>query len=259
MHNSLSELIPVIKEKKELKHIADTIVLRSLQKYFTKKHIDVGTLKNLRLREVKVIVKDIRAELRYLTGQFHRSAPFPSFSQQLSVEAIFQKHQSTRERLDFYPRLRHIIQEKKIHSLLDLGCGLNPLALATHDFVYYAVDIQEEEIAFVNRFFEEKKINGKAWIYDIRHFDARDFPTIDLCLLLKVIDLIEQRGHKLAEHIIKTVLCKYLLISFSTKTISGKPMRHPQRGWIERLLTRLDYSFQQIPSKNEIFYLAQKY
>jgi len=62
-----------------------------------------------------------------------------------------------------------------------------------------------------------------------------------------------------AEKIIRKIPSQYLLISFSTKTLSGRPMNHPQRGWIEQLTKRLGYGFEIIKSKNEIFYLIKKY
>lgn len=140
---------------------------------------------------------------------------------------------------------------------MDLACGLNPLALATSGVKYYASDIKEDELILIKKYFEKNKIKGKTFIYDIRKI-KQDLPKADLCLLFKVLDIIEKKGHKLAEKILKTVECKTILVSFPTKKLSGRPMRHPERKWLEKLLNRLNYPFKIFRSENEIFYLIKK-
>ena len=122
---------------------------------------------------------------------------------------------------------------------------------------YYAYDINQSDLNIVQKFFDSQKINGKTNLIDLRDINE-EFPTADICLLFKVLDLVDKKGHKKAEEIIKKIKSRYLLISFSTKTLSGKSMHHPQRGWIERLLSRLGFKFNIIKTKNEIFYLAEK-
>ncbi len=141
---------------------------------------------------------------------------------------------------------------------MDLGCGINPLALARKGIVYYALDIKKDELDLIKEFFVKKDIAGETILFDVRKIKEIELPAVDMCLIFKVFDILEKRGHKLAEEIIDNVKCRYFLISFSTKTLSGKPMNHPQRGWIERLLARKGFKFKQIKSKNEIFYLAER-
>lgn len=199
----------------------------------------------MKKRDYENIVKKVRAELRLVSGRFE------------STDQDLSSHSSTRERSNFYHHIKKFISKLKAKSILDLGCGLNPIALAKKNVTYYACDINQKNIEFVNNFFKENDLSGKAFYYDLRKIDS-SLPQADLCLLFKVLDVIETKGHKLAEKIILSLNCKYLLISFSTKTLSGRPMNHPQRGWIEKLLERLNYKFQIIKSKNEIFYLVSK-
>ena len=145
-----------------------------------------------------------------------------------------------------------------IKSILDLGCGLNPIFLASENREYYALDINNSFIERINSFFSEKKIKGNAFFFDLKKISPLILPKADICLILKVFDVIEKRGHKLAEKIINSINSRYFLISFPTKTLSGMPMRHPQRGWIEHLLSRLGFSFKFYKTKDEIFYLAKK-
>jgi len=78
--------------------------------------------------------------------------------------------------------------------------------------------------------------------------------------LFKVLDPLEQgKGHKLSEVLIKAIPAKWIVVSFATKTVAGKPMRHPERGWIERMLDRIGYKFSKFKTSNELFYIIQKF
>jgi predicted methyltransferase len=259
MEYLVQEIIAAVRKKSELSGLADKAIEDALEKYLRKNNLRKENLNNFSKSDIKLIVKDLRSHLRLSVGQYRHS-----FSEQRSLLEedknleLLKTHSSTLERADFYPKLKKLIKELKIKSILDLGCGLNPIALASLVEKYSALDINESDINLVNNFFKKNNINGKAWVYDLRNIKENDIPSADLCLLLKMFDVLEKKGHKLAEKIILNVKCKYFLMSFSTKTLSGRAMNHPQRGWIERLLQRLSFHFKVLKSKNEIFYLAWK-
>ncbi len=68
--NASSILINKIKQKPELNSVNDKFIQESLENYLKKRNLSLESLKNFREKEIKVIVKDIRAKLRLLTGQF---------------------------------------------------------------------------------------------------------------------------------------------------------------------------------------------
>ncbi|HVY01696.1 MAG TPA: hypothetical protein VHA12_02955 [Candidatus Nanoarchaeia archaeon] len=242
----ISQIINKIKEKKSLSGIADTVVKKELEEHFRRAKI---RKENLSDKDVKIIVHDVRARLRKLSGSFNvESEP--------EEENILLSHSSTKERADFYDVLREKIYSLKPKSILDLGCGINPIALAKKGIEYYAYDINEENLKLVDSFFKQNKIIGETGVVDLREPAA--LPDADICIIFKVLDILDEKDHKRSEALLNSIDCKYFLISFSTKTLSGAPMRHPQRGWIELLLTRLGYSFESFSSNNEIFYLATK-
>ena len=148
-----------------------------------------------------------------------------------------------------------IIYSLNIKSILDLASGLNPLVLASPNIEYYAFDIKESEIFLINKFFKKNKIKGKAIIKDIRKL--KDFPKVELCILFKILDILEN-SYELAKKFLEKINCKYFLISFSTITLSGKKMNSPRRFWLEKILNQMNYSFKTFSSKNEIFYLVEK-
>tara|TARA_Y100000310_G_scaffold345769_1_gene469617 strand:+ start:6296 stop:7093 length:798 start_codon:yes stop_codon:yes gene_type:complete len=250
------ELIVKIKQKKELSDLDNEIVKESLTKYLKTHNI---SLINLTSSDLKIIIKDIRKDLRSLSGQYQKSLKSKQkLLQQNKIQELLRTHTSTAERIHFYPKLKSMISKIKPKSILDLGCGLNPIALASPDFKYYASDIKTSELSLIKQYFEKNKIKGKTFIFDIRKTSKiSSLPKADLCLLFKVLDVITKES-KLISQILKNLNCKNILVSFSTKTLSGKPMSYPRRYWFENLLNALDFNYKTILSSNEIFYLIEK-
>jgi 2-polyprenyl-3-methyl-5-hydroxy-6-metoxy-1,4-benzoquinol methylase len=246
------ELIKKIKQKKELAGLADSFVSSLLESYLQKYKINLAEISD---KPRQIIMKDLRAELRLFSGRFQKSPKDKSklFASD-EIEKLLKAHSSTAERLNFYPNLKKIIRTSKAKSILDLGCGLNPFALASNKYVYYASDIREDELDLIKKFFEESKIRGKTFVYDLRQIKD-DLPEADICLIFKVLDIIDDKKHRLTEKIIQSVRCKKFLISFSTKKLSGKPMNFPRRFWFEKLLEKRGLNFKTFQSENEIFYL----
>lgn len=249
---SIKNLIKRIKEKKELSGLSDQVVEDEISTY--KKQYSMS-LENITERNTKIIVSEIRARLRRITGQYQKSL---KNKENIPYSEVLKSHSSTIERLSFYPKLKKIIAKTKPKSILDLGCGVNPLALATKKIRYYASDIKEDELLIIKKFFKEKNINGETFVYDLRKISP-GLPTTDLCLIFKVIDILSDSTKErniLAEKIISLVPAKHIIISFATKKISGRSMNHPQRKWFEAILKKHNLKFEKFSSNNEIFYLT---
>jgi len=71
------------------------------------------------------------------------------------------------------------------------------------------------------------------------------------------LDIIDKKSSNLAKRLLVNLNTKYFLISFATKTLSGKPMRYKKREWLEYLLKELDYHYDIYEFDNEVFYLVR--
>lgn len=263
------EILQKIKANKKYKGIADEIVLAELERY-AKKHSQIERYKDER------IVKDIRAELHKAHGSFQnnkknkRARYFEELKKNPAdieiIEAILSTNQSTKERIELYERLYKKIFEVtgKPKIIVDIGAGLNgvsiPLMNLGKELEYYCYDINQEDSDFMNEFFKLENINGKSFIMNCAKIEELfKIPDSDLCLMFKFIDTIEksEKGHKLAEEIIETMIKKtnFIVASFATKTITGRPMNFPHRGWVERMLERINLKFQLIETDNEFYYV----
>ena len=182
------------------------------------------------------------------------------------VKQILSTHSSTQERLPSYQKLYTKIFSitGKPKTILDLGCGINPFSFSYMKLkgcTYYAYDLNEEEIESINKYFqllrtENPSFAGKAIVADTMN---TDLPKADLCFLLKMTDVIDKgKGHKRTEELLKKIPAAFIVVSFATKTMSGKEMTAPRRSWMEWLCRRLGYEYAILEFPNEIFYVVKK-
>ncbi len=139
---------------------------------------------------------------------------------------ILSLHISTLERKplynEFYNRIFATTGIPK--SILDLACGYNPFSIKymnlNKDFEYYAYDINEETNELLNDFFKSNNYQGIAKTFDLA--EAVPQEKTDIALVLKFLPLIEQQNKGFTLKFLKSIKSKYLVVSFPTKTVSGK-------------------------------------
>jgi 16S rRNA (guanine(1405)-N(7))-methyltransferase len=252
----MEELVNEIKKKKEISDIPDDLVSQVLQSYLASNPPAQKLLHNKKYQ--KSIIKEVRSKLRRFTGMFQSNSQNKKRIRLLEEEnfkEILQTHTSTKERTAFYPKIRKLIFSKKPKSILDLGCGLNPLAIAKPKITYHCYDIKESELKIISQYFKKNKIKGKILTKDITK--VKNFPRTDICLVFKILDILDIKGHEKAESLLSKIKSKNIIVSFPTKTLSGKPMSVICRTWFERLSERLDFKFKTLRFSNEIFYILK--
>ena len=249
----IAQIVQKIKQKKELSGIENSIVLEHLNEYLAKHRINLTALTPY---QIKLIITDIRKILREKVGRFQASTKSRHpLLERGNIQAILHTHSSTKERVYFYPQLKEIIKRLKVKSILDLGCGINPMALAEKGIKYYASDINSEDLNVVKAFFKNYQIDGEVFVCNLNKIDECSLPKTDLTLILKVFDILGKSDYRTAKNILEKISSKHLIVSFSTKTLSGKPMKNQRRAWFERLLNSFLYRFEIVKSDNEIFYI----
>ncbi len=198
------------------------------------------------------------SEMKSLSSDLHSPEAKRFFIQAMSL------HASTRERLpilnQFY--LETLQSLTHVESLLDLACGLNPLALAwmpvTNDTQISVCDIYTDQIEFLNAFFEHFNINGKAFCCDLTHQIPQE--KFQLGLILKTIPCLEQVDKNIGKRIINGLNCNLLLVSFPAQSLSGrnKGMREFYSVHFESLLQNTDWKSSTFTFPNEQVFLLNK-
>ncbi len=252
----MKDTILEIMKKKELSDIPVQLVEETLLKILKRNNLtNIPKRKKFR----KQIIKETRAELRKYTGMFQiKNKKREKFLNLNELSRLLDTHTSTKERKEIYPEIINLIKQYNPKSILDLGAGLNPLVLAINfkDAKYTAYDIKADEISLLNSFFKKNNLNASASVKDIRK--ANNLPKADLTLIFKTLDILETKGHKYAQHIMSILDSNYVIVSFSTKTLSGKNMKNIRRAWFESILKSLNYLYEIKIFSNEVFYIVKK-
>ena len=185
-------------------------------------------------------------------------------ARRLHLRRLMTFHTSTNERLtfldDFYARIFALLPP--IHSVLDIACGLNPLALAwmplAADASYLAVDIFADQVGFLNGFFHLAGIAGQAETRDV----LTDCPAepVDLALVLKTIPCLEQMEKNAGAALLSQIQARHLVVSFPMRSLGGRQKgmeatyaTHFAKltdGWQARI-TRLDFA-------NELVFVVER-
>lgn len=280
----LNDLIEKIKQKKELKEISDAFVREQLFQFFLRVPQKMSYLDKPRSAKYKRLVKEVRAILRRVYGLFRlergaaerrelveKMSSVSSFAElAIYLPRFLATHSSTKERLAHYEELYQKIWlvTGKPAKIIDLGCGINPFSVPLMNLSklnYYAYDISEEEISLLKRFFHlQRRLNpafkGVAEVLDALHFAALEkLRKVDVCFLFKMTDVLDRgRGHKVTEEVMQCVPARFFVVSFATKTMSGKKMTAPRRRWMEWLCKRLGWKYSILEMPNELFYVVEK-
>ena len=135
-------------------------------------------------------------------------------------------HQSSRERL---PVLEHFYHQvladlAPVASVLDLACGLNPLAIPWMPLApgarYLAYDIYADLAAFLQ---EALPILGVQSVVETMDLSAQTPEAqADVALLLKTIPCLEQLDRGAGARLLRQVRARYLVVSFPAQSLGGR-------------------------------------
>ncbi len=271
----LGAVVAAIKQKKELDGLDDdfvrgkvTAALAKEPKLRAKLEAAKGFREFSRSKEFKELKRTVREELRKVYGVFQEEKRRGGKSSTDVAEERLRAHQSSAERLphydEVYQRIFAITGEPR--SILDLGCGANPYsydALGCAPF-YVAVDLPNDELQAVAKFFKERGIDGEVLGLDLaREYNRLDALTaarpFDVAFLFKLLDSLEAARRNVSGKLLDAVHATWLVVSFPTVSIGGgKRIRKERRAWFEKLLRRKGWHWEEFAIENEVFYVVKK-
>lgn len=201
-----------------------------------------------RSRNADDAVKRVKRRLHQAVGAFRgarRATPLaaawngnpgdPRF--RVACARAMAAHASTRERLPhldaFYAGIR--ARTGVPHRVLDLGCGLNPLALPWMGFghaTYLAFDVDARPLETVGAFLQ---LVGQPHAVEQRDL-VSDPPTgaADLALLLKLVTTLDRQAPDAAGRLLRALDVRNAVVSFTTRSLGGRG-RGMERTYRERL------------------------
>lgn len=230
----LQNIINKLKSKKELKGLDDNFIKTRILDYLNKNKVD---LSNERSKNYRLMFKSLRKKLREVYG-------------------VFREVRETRN-LDFYKK---IFDEFNSKTVMDLGCGLEPLnyAILYKNIKYYCYDINSQEIDKLNEFFKDN-VKGKAFVFSLLDNNLEKLPKVDLCLILRVLESLESVKKNFSKELLSKIKAKVIVVSFAKIALGKKVnIRKAGRSWFRRILKQLNYNYNVIDYEDEIVFIIKK-
>jgi 16S rRNA (guanine(1405)-N(7))-methyltransferase len=249
---------------------------RSLMPAFVRRVCEQETAKG---RSRKDTLKAVRGKLHQAGAAYQeRGIPYDCLKQELdplgpgstsetwkafSREAMAH-HASTAERLpvveDFFHKTLHSIAP--IHSILDLACGLNPLAFPfmplTEGAVYLCGDIYLDMVDFLNNLFAKAPLRGEAIPLDLAAGSPQE--EAQVAFLLKALPCMEQQVKGSGRRLLHEIQAEHLLVSFPIHSLGGrsKGMAAHYDAYLQDLVAGRKWQVEQFEFSCELAYLISK-
>ena len=173
-------------------------------------------------------------------------------------------HHSTHERQyileNFFQETLAAIQP--IPSILDLACGLNPLALPwmpiEREVKYFGCDIFRDMTNFLQNFADHFHIQGDFKTCNV--FDLQFPRKAKVAFLLKTLPCLEQVKKGFAPELLRSIPAEYILISYPVSSLSGKSkgMQENYTDHFRALISELGWPYQAFTYSSEIAFLVEK-
>lgn len=209
------------------------------------RHIEQSLVQSLAARELaagarpKDAIKAVKNKLHQVAGAYQveplRAASWLEQARAAKEQGgdlrplcrdLMARHASTRERLpildDFYRQLFAGLPAPR--SLLDLACGLNPLALPwmglAPECVYWAYDIYADQVALIGGWFEVAGRAGEASTCDL--LSGPPARAADVALLLKAIPCLQQMDRDIGRRLLDGINAPVLIVSYPVHSLGGR-------------------------------------
>lgn len=237
----------VIEPMSELEQIVSAV--RRSKKYRT---VCAETLRRLaageleRAGSVKRAIKATKRRLHQVYGAFETDVDYDALYRRLEAayrsgsqarirdacrQALAQ-HRSTRERLplldEFYRAIWQVTGPP--HTVLDPGCGLNPLALPwmalPEPARYIALDIDGQRVDFLDRFLALAGLPPLARCQDVLVEPPPD--PVDVALLLKMSPSLERQQEGATLDLVDRLNTPWVVVSYAVKSLGGR-----EKGMVE--------------------------
>lgn len=246
------------------------------------RHIAADFIRNVGGRELakgrgwREALKETRRKLHQVAGAYlEEKPPYARWLEELRAappEALrpicarlMAGHSSTRERLpfldDFYRACFSGLPP--VRSVLDLGCGLHPLAIPWMPLEegtdYLALDIYEDMVAFLNQAMALFPVRGRAVASDV----LRALPTVwsELAFILKMLPCLEQVEKGAGRWLLEHTRAEVLLVSFPLQSLGGrkgKGMEVNYPAYFEQAIAGGGWRVQEFLFPNEVVFRVER-
>lgn len=225
---------------------------------------------------VKEAIKATKNQLHQVAGAYLATRPpYGDWLNELRAAAgtpelkplcarLMAHHASTRERLPqleaFYAAIFAAV--RPVRSVIDVACGLNPLALPwlplAPGAAYHAYDIYTDLMAFLGEWLTIAGVGGAAIAQDVSSTCPAE--SADLALVLKFLPLLDQLERGAALRLLDGLQAPRIIVSFPTRSLGGraKGMGENYSTRFRQLTAARPWTVRELDAPGELVFLVEK-
>jgi len=254
--------------------------IKNSKKY---RHICESTIRNMVLTglekndNIKKAIKYAKKKLHHISALYLGDPDYDKEGERMkkAVEAgredelkdicleIASHHVSTGERMkiidNFYEEIFKVTGKPEI--ILDIASGLNPLFFfrmnLSKNVKYYAYEINEKRVAFINDFFSLAGIAPCGKYQDV----LVDYPEEegDVAFLLKMVHCFEIREKGCTLPLLEKLKVPYLIVSFPTENIhKTRNIEKIYENMFLKMIKDKPWEIERIRFENELVFCLKK-
>jgi 16S rRNA (guanine(1405)-N(7))-methyltransferase len=263
---SLQQLVGEVKASSKYRHVcADLVRALGAQELNKRDYRDaVKAVKN-KLHQVGGAYLDHTPNYAVWLKDLQEARLIGSEALRAVCRRMMSLHASTRERLPilapFYAEILGTLPP--IHSIVDVACGFNPLAIPWMPLApgatYHAIDIYEDMMTFLEQAINLCGLHPVTLARSVLH-NYPQIPPCDLALVLKAIPCLEQVDKAVGGQLLEQIQAQYLLVSFPVHSLGGrsKGMSANYEAHFAELINEKDWSVQTYRYDTELAFLVTK-
>jgi 16S rRNA (guanine(1405)-N(7))-methyltransferase len=270
----------MLKEDDHLKTLVEVVLESSKYKGICKDLIvTIGSQELRKRHNFKEAVKATKSKLHQVSGAYldtrgqyadwlHELSSAVAMGQRETLIQVCTKvmgyHASTRERLpildQFYREIFSYLPP--IRTIIDVACGLNPLALPWIPLApqaeYYAYDIYQGMMDFLGAWLHLNHIEGNAEVCDV--IQACPTHKVDVAFIFKAIPCLEQVDTLAGFRLLQTLRADYLVVSFPVASMGGryKGMVEHYTAHFHTLVANERWEITRLLFKSELVFIVKK-
>lgn len=253
----LDDLLAEIRSTSKYAHVSDALIRR------------IGARELTVRRKFKEAVQETRNKLHQVGGLYQPGRmQYGAWLERIAAESppdaalreAMSHHASTRERLpileSFYERVFDGLPP--VRSVLDVACGLNPLAVRwmplAPEATYFAVDVYADMMQFLGAALPMLGVRARCEVRDVIADCPHD--PVDVALVLKTLPCLEQVDKDAGRRLLDTIRARCLIVSYPTRSVGGRNVGMAQR-YSERfdaLAAGRGWRIEHIEFENELVF-----
>lgn len=177
---------------------------------------------------------------------------------------LMTQHASTRERIPILDRFyKEIFDVTGLpRKILDVACGIHPLSIPwmslPGDVEYWAYEIDNRLVSCLNKYFQAIGYKPLARMQDVICTPPEE--AGDIAFVMKMVPCLERREKGISIRLLKTLKVKYLVVSFPTKSLSGrsKHMTSFYTQFFYNMVDGLNWEVIRLPISEELVFVVDK-